>query len=155
MSLMLLSLFFYGLQLSPGSFPRPLTAREEQHYLALAGQGDREARNILIERNLRLVAHVMKKYYASGADQEDLISIGTVGLIKAVETFNPAKSIRLATYASRCVENPKPSLWRWDFGGAMLFAWRIGTGLWRAGFRRCFISWSGRKTAGKSGRRCW
>ena len=112
---------FYSLQLSPGSFPKPLTQEEEAHYLALAQQGDREARNILIERNLRLVAHVMKKYYAHSADQEDLISIGTIGLIKAVETFNPTKSTRLATYAARCVENPKPSPWRWDIRGTMSF----------------------------------
>ena len=74
-------------------------------YLERAAQGDLEARNVLIERNLRLVAHIMKKYYAQTADQEDLISIGTIGLIKAVSTFDPAKGIRLATYAARCVEN--------------------------------------------------
>ena len=97
--------FFYSLQLSPGSFPKPLTAREEAHYLALSQQGDLEARNILIERNLRLVAHILKKYYAQGSDQEDLISIGTIGLIKGVTTFDSSKGARLATYAARCVEN--------------------------------------------------
>jgi RNA polymerase sporulation-specific sigma factor len=71
----------------------------------LAAQGDLEARNILIERNLRLVAHIMKKYYAQGADQDDLISIGTIGLIKGITTFDPAKGARLATYCARCVEN--------------------------------------------------
>ena len=94
-----------SLQLSAGSFPRPLTAAEERHYLELAAQGDNEARNVLIERNLRLVAHIMKKYYAAGGDQEDLISIGTIGLIKAVSTFDGSKGARLATYAARCVEN--------------------------------------------------
>ena len=102
---LMLSGLLYSLQLSTGSFPKPLTAQEEQHYLARAAQGDLEARNILIERNLRLVAHIMKKYYAQTADQEDLISIGTIGLIKGIETFNMEKGARLATYAARCVEN--------------------------------------------------
>ena len=88
-----------------GSFPKPLTAAEERHYLELAAQGDLAARNVLIERNLRLVAHIMKKYYTQSADQEDLISIGTIGLIKAVNTFDPEKKNKLATYASRCIEN--------------------------------------------------
>ena len=101
----LLSGMFYSLQLSNGSFPRPLTAQEEAHYLQLCAQGDLEARNVLIERNLRLVAHIMKKYYAQTADQEDLISIGTIGLIKGITTFKPEKGARLATYAARCVEN--------------------------------------------------
>ena len=94
-----------ALQLSTGSFPKPLSREEEEHYLALASQGDLDARNILIERNLRLVAHIMKKYYASGADQEDLVSIGTIGLIKGITTFDMSKGARLATYAARCVEN--------------------------------------------------
>ena len=88
-----------------GSFPKPLSAQEEREYLALARQGDLAARNILIERNLRLVAHIMKKYYTQTADQEDLISIGTIGLIKGIQTFDPDKGARLATYCSRCVEN--------------------------------------------------
>ena len=95
----------YALQLQTGSFPKPLTAKEEQHYLQLASQGDLEARNVLVERNLRLVAHIMKKYYAQTSDQEDLISIGTIGLIKGIETFDASKGARLATYAARCVEN--------------------------------------------------
>lgn len=95
----------YSLQLSSGSFPRPLTRQEEQHYLTLAAAGDLKARNILVERNLRLVAHIMKKYYAQAAQEEDLISIGTIGLIKGVTTFDPSKGARLATYAARCVEN--------------------------------------------------
>ena len=102
---LILSGLMYSLQLQTGSFPKPLTAQEEQHYLALASQGDLEARNILIERNLRLVAHIMKKYYAQAADQEDLISIGTIGLIKGITTFDASKGARLATYAARCVEN--------------------------------------------------
>ena len=102
---LVLSGLMYALQLQTGSFPRPLTAKEERHYLELAAKGDLDARNILIERNLRLVAHIMKKYYAQTADQEDLISIGTIGLIKGIETFNMEKGARLATYAARCVEN--------------------------------------------------
>ena len=102
---LLLSGLFYSLQLHSGSFPKPLTSEEERHYLDRAAQGDLEARNILVERNLRLVAHVMKKYYAQTADQEDLISIGTIGLIKGVSTFDASKGARLATYAARCVEN--------------------------------------------------
>lgn len=90
---------------SGGSFPKPLSAQEERHYLELAAQGDLAARNILIERNLRLVTHIMKKYYTSSADQEDLISIGTIGLIKGISTFDGSKGARLATYAARCVEN--------------------------------------------------
>lgn len=102
---LMLSTMLYSLQLNTGSFPKPLTAAEERHYLDLAAQGDLEARNILIERNLRLVAHIMKKYYAQTSDQEDLISIGTIGLIKGISTFDPSKGARLATYAARCVEN--------------------------------------------------
>ena len=102
---LLLSGLFYSLQLHSGSFPKPSTPEEERHYLERAAQGDLEARNILVERNLRLVAHVMKKYYAQTADQEDLISIGTIGLIKGISTFDASKGARLATYAARCVEN--------------------------------------------------
>ena len=102
---LVLSSLLYSLQLSPGSFPKPLTAQEEAHYLELAAQGDLAARNTLIERNLRLVAHIMKKYYAQVSDQEDLISIGTIGLIKAINTYRADKNIKLATYASRCIEN--------------------------------------------------
>lgn len=102
---LMLSSLFYSLQLSAGSFPKPLSAEEERHYLTLSAQGDTNARNILIERNLRLVAHIMKKYYTQTADQEDLISIGTIGLIKGITTFDESKGARLATYAARCVEN--------------------------------------------------
>lgn len=102
---LMLSTMLYSLQLNTGSFPKPLTAEEERHYLELTAQGDIEARNILIERNLRLVAHIMKKYYACSADQEDLISIGTIGLIKGITTFDGSKGARLATYAAKCAEN--------------------------------------------------
>jgi RNA polymerase sporulation-specific sigma factor len=102
---LMLSSLIYSLQLSPGSFPKPLSQKEETYYLRLAAEGDLEARNILIERNLRLVAHIMKKYYAQASDQEDLISIGTIGLIKGISTFDASKGARLATYAARCAEN--------------------------------------------------
>ncbi len=102
---LMLSGLLYSLQLQSGSFPKPLTVEEEAMYLQQASKGDIEARNILIERNLRLVAHIMKKYYAQTADQEDLISIGTIGLIKGIESFDASKGARLATYAARCVEN--------------------------------------------------
>jgi RNA polymerase sporulation-specific sigma factor len=102
---LMLSSLLYSLQLSTGSFPKPLSAQEERYYLQLSAQGDMEARNILIERNLRLVAHIVKKYYAQTSDQEDLISIGTIGLIKGITTFDTSKGSRLATYAARCVEN--------------------------------------------------
>ena len=102
---LMLSTLLYSLQLNTGTFPKPLTEEEEQHYLKLAAEGDIEARNVLIERNLRLVAHIMKKYYSQSADQEDLISIGTIGLIKGISTFDASKGTRLATYAARCAEN--------------------------------------------------
>lgn len=97
----------YSLRLTTasGSFPKPLSAKEEQYYLERSAQGDLEARNILVERNLRLVAHILKKYYASASDQDDLISIGTIGLIKAISTFDGSKGARLATYAGRCIQN--------------------------------------------------
>lgn len=102
---LMIKALFCSLQLSTGTFPKPLTAEEERHYLELAAQGDLEARNTLIERNLRLVSHIMKKYYTGLSDQEDLISIGTIGLIKGITTFDLSKGARLATYAARCVEN--------------------------------------------------
>ena len=102
---LMLGSLLYSLQLSSGSFPRPLTAKEEAYYLDLASKGDLDARNVLVERNLRLVAHIMKKYYTQTSDQEDLISIGTIGLIKGISTFDASKGARLATYAARCVEN--------------------------------------------------
>lgn len=100
-------LFFLALHVvNSGSFPRPLPAKEELACLvAFRENGDMAARNRLIEHNLRLVAHIIKKYYGHTQDQEDLISIGTIGLIKAVSTFDYTKGTRLATYASRCIEN--------------------------------------------------
>jgi len=88
-----------------GSFPKPLSAAAERDYVARCAAGDLEARNLLIEHNLRLVAHIIKKYYTQSGDQDDLISIGTIGLIKGVSTYKPDKGVRLATYASRCIEN--------------------------------------------------
>ncbi len=100
------SIFYFALHITGiGSFPPALTAKEEAELLSRMKQGDEEARKKLIEHNLRLVAHVIKKYYSTACDQDDLISIGTIGLIKAVSTFKPEKGSRLATYASRCIEN--------------------------------------------------
>jgi RNA polymerase sporulation-specific sigma factor len=90
---------------SAGSFPRPLKPEEERELLQRAGGGDLEARNRLIEHNLRLVAHIVKKYYTQTGEVDDLISIGTIGLIKAVNTYQPDKKSKLATYAARCIEN--------------------------------------------------
>jgi RNA polymerase sporulation-specific sigma factor len=86
-------------------FPHPLSEEEEAHYLKLAAQGDDRARAVLVEHNLRLVAHIVKKYEGMGENMDDLISIGTIGLIKAINSFDPAKGTRLVTYAARCIEN--------------------------------------------------
>lgn len=104
---LILNGLFFPLRLSGGggSFPRPLKAEEERACLERCAQGDMEARNILVEHNLRLVAHIVKKYYAQSGEQDDLISIGTIGLIKGISTFRADKNVRLATYASRCIEN--------------------------------------------------
>ena len=88
-----------------GSFPKPLSAKEEKKALEQMASGDTEAKNRLIEHNLRLVANIIKKYYSRSKDQDDPISIGTIGLIKAVSTFDYSKGTRFATYASRCIEN--------------------------------------------------
>ncbi len=105
--LLLSNSLFLSLRLTgnPGSFPRPLPPEEERACLERWAQGDLEARNRLVEHNLRLVAHIIKKYYTQADNQEDLISIGTIGLIKAVNTFRADRGIKLATYASRCIEN--------------------------------------------------
>ncbi|BCK00007.1 RNA polymerase sporulation sigma factor SigK [Anaerocolumna chitinilytica] len=87
------------------SFPKPLSAKEETEILCQCMEGSKEARDVLIERNLRLVAHIVKKYNTADREIDDLISIGTIGLIKAIDTFDPDKGIRLATYASRCIDN--------------------------------------------------
>ena len=107
--LLMLNSLFFTLRLSGGgsggSFPRPLKAEEERAYLDRFAKGDMDARNKLIEHNLRLVAHIIQKYYTHIGDQADLISSGTIGLIKGINTFKPDKNVRLATYASRCIEN--------------------------------------------------
>ena len=105
--LLLRSALFLSLHLAgnTGSFPKPLSAEEEQAYLARCAGGDLEARNVLVERNMRLVAHIIKKYYTQTVDQDDLISIGTIGLIKGISSYKPEKNVRLATYAARCIEN--------------------------------------------------
>jgi RNA polymerase sporulation-specific sigma factor len=106
MALLLNSAFIMLRLGSPvNSFPRPLPAAEEAEYVRRSLSGDIEARNLLIEHNLRLVAHIIKKYYTQDCDQDDLISIGTIGLIKGISSYKPDKGVRLATYASRCVEN--------------------------------------------------
>lgn len=100
------NLYYFVLHVSgSGSFPPPLSAAKEKEYLEKSRMGDENARAALIEHNLRLVAHIVKKYYASGCEQDDLISIGTIGLIKAVSTFNYDKGCRLSAYAARCIEN--------------------------------------------------
>ncbi len=99
-------LYYFALHVTgAGSFPSPLSASKEAELFEKSNNGDIDARNQLIEHNLRLVAHIVKKYYATGAEQDDLISIGTIGLIKAVSTFKASKGIRFATYAARCIEN--------------------------------------------------
>lgn len=106
LSCALSGLIFFILHVTgAGSFPRPLTAEEERNCLERLKNGDRRARDELIEHNLRLVAHIVKKYYSNTSDQDDLISIGTIGLIKAVNTFDHTKGIRLSSYAARCIEN--------------------------------------------------
>ena len=114
-----------ALHLEAGSFPKPLSAREEVETFAALRAGDPTARETLIRHNLRLVVHVAKKYYAQPSDQEDLISIGTIGLMKAVDTFDSTRKARFSTYASRCIENA--ILTRANAG------WRIGTIRSRAG----------------------
>lgn len=88
-----------------GAFPKPLSEKKEREYVQRMQNGDKAARNVLVEHNLRLVAHIVKKYYGSQSEQDDLVSIGTIGLIKAIDTFKPDKNIRLSSYASRCIEN--------------------------------------------------
>lgn len=109
--LLLLNLFLRpfvvlcGYMINSNSFPKPLEKEEEEYYLEAYHKGSEDAKKVLIERNLRLVAHIVKKYNNTGKDIDDLISIGTIGLIKAISTFNPNKGTRLATYAARCIEN--------------------------------------------------
>lgn len=105
LSLFLKDLFLFVSYVKNNAFPQPLSEEEEEKALRLMEQGDKEARNRLIEHNLRLVAHIVKKFDNTGEESEDLISIGTIGLIKAIESFHPDKGTKLATYAARCVEN--------------------------------------------------
>lgn len=106
LSILSANLLYFALHLQNGSsFPKPLSAKEEREYLEKMANGDKNARGILIERNLRLVSHIVKKYYAKTNETDDLISIGTIGLIKAIDTFDYTKGTRLSTYAARCVEN--------------------------------------------------
>lgn len=102
--------FLFGYVSNSNSFPQPLTVEEELKYIEEYKNGSEDARNTLIERNLRLVAHIVKKYSTYSGDCDDLISIGTIGLIKAISTFDQSKGTRLATYAARCIENAIPSL---------------------------------------------
>ena len=104
--LVLANTLLFSLRLAgTGSFPKPLSAAEEEEWLRRYALGDPEARDVLIEHNLRLVMHIVKKYYFQASDQEDLVSIGTIGLIKGISSFDPTKGARLATYAARCIEN--------------------------------------------------
>ncbi|BDG36874.1 RNA polymerase sporulation sigma factor SigK [Parageobacillus sp. VR-IP] len=98
-------LMFLVSYIKNNAFPQPLSPKEEEKYLELMAKGDKQARNILIEHNLRLVAHIVKKFENTGEDVEDLISIGTIGLIKAIESYSSSKGTKLATYAARCIEN--------------------------------------------------
>lgn len=99
------AVFLVGYISSNSLFPEPLTAEEERECLEKMANGDEEAKNILIERNLRLVAHICKKYNTTNVEQDDLISIGTIGLIKGINSFEPSKGVRLATYVARCIDN--------------------------------------------------
>lgn len=102
---LLKELLFLVSYVKNNAFPQPLSAADEKKYLRLMGEGDPHARNMLIEHNLRLVAHIVKKFENTGEDSEDLISIGTIGLIKGIESFSEGKGTKLATYAARCIEN--------------------------------------------------
>lgn len=103
-------IYFFILHIcGSGSFPKPLSEKQEREYLEKYASGDIEARNKLVEHNLRLVAHIIKKYYGTQSEQDDLVSIGTIGLIKAINTYDMNKNIRLSSYASRCIEKTIPS----------------------------------------------
>lgn len=106
------AVFVVGYISSNNLFPEPLSSEEEKMYIEKFEYGDEEARNILIERNLRLVAHICKKYTTSNVEQDDLISIGTIGLIKGIKSFDSNKGVRLATYVSRCIENATITCWK-------------------------------------------
>lgn len=106
------AVFVVGYISNNNLFPEPLTGEEEKIYLEKLASGDEEAKNILIERNLRLVAHVCKKYSTANVEQEDLISIGTIGLIKGINSFDISKGVRLSTYVSRCIDNATFTCWK-------------------------------------------
>ena len=146
---LLANVLYLTLRVSPvsGSFPRPLSPEEEERMIARSLQGDTQARDILIQRNLRLVAHIVKKYYASRADQDDLISIGTIGLIKAVRSYQPDKKIKLATYAARCIENAILSQMRLWFLINPPRAEKHQNGVFWHKFSRMFISFVPLRTA--------
>ena len=130
------NLFFFALHLSgPNSFPPPLSAKRERECLEAMKRGDIRAKNELIEHNLRLVAHIIKKYYSNSVQQDDLISIGTIGLIKAVNTFDPDKGTRLATYAARCIENAILSQASFMSGKGSFFPKKSPVGAFSTGFR--------------------
>ena len=100
------NVLLFALHISnPGSFPKPLSEAKEKECLTGAAAGDAQARNTLIEHNLRLVSHIVKKYYSVASDPDDLVSVGTIGLIKGIDSYNSSKGVRLATYCSRCIEN--------------------------------------------------
>ncbi|GIM48385.1 RNA polymerase sigma-28 factor [Collibacillus ludicampi] len=105
MALLIRELTLFVSYIKNNAFPQPLPEQEEAKYLQLMSEGNEDARNVLVEHNLRLVAHIVKKFENTGEDSEDLISIGTIGLIKAIESFQPNKGTKLATYAARCIEN--------------------------------------------------
>ena len=130
------NLFFFALHLSgPNSFPPPLSAKRERECLEAMKRGDIRAKNELIEHNLRLVAHIIKKYYSNSVQQDDLISIGTIGLIKAVNTFDPDKGTRLATYAARCIENAILSQASFMSSKGSFFPKKSTVGAFSTGFR--------------------
>lgn len=131
-----------ALHLEAGSFPKPLSAREEIEAFAALRAGDRSAREKIIRHNLRLVAHVAKKYYAQPGDQEDLISIGTIGLMKAVDTFDTTRKARFATYASRCIENAILSQMRLWFRTSIPRAEKHQNGVFWHRFPRMFTSFA-------------
>ena len=129
------------------TFPKPLSASEEKEYLERCKEGDREARDVLIMRNLRLVAHVVKKYQASEHDMDDLISVGTIGLIKAINTFKMDKGSRLGTYAAKCIENAILSQMRLWFRISTLRAEKNQNGVFWRRFPRIFTSFAPLQTA--------
>ena len=129
------------------TFPQPLSAREEREYLERYKEGDREAREVLIHRNMRLVAHIVKKYQGTDYETEDLLSVGAIGLIKAVDTFNPDKGSRLGTYAAKCVENAILSQMRLWWRTNLPRAEKNPNGVFWHRFPRIFISFVPLRTA--------